>query len=192
MPTNSGSPFTRGERAQKSEVRSQKSEKEMNVASDTVVRSFEDLEVYKRSYRLALELHRISLNFPKIEQYALADQVRRASKSVCANIAEGFARQRSSSADFHRFIVLAIGSSDEMRVWLSFCLDLDYLGAEQVTRMKGEYSEIARMLHGLMNNWKQSLFLTSDFRFLISGHQLASGERVTMYLLYNGSASSFA
>ena len=79
------------------------------MATDAIVRSFEDLEVYQRSYQLALELHKLSLQFPKIEQYALADQIRRASKSVCANIAEGFARQRSSSADFHRFIILAIG-----------------------------------------------------------------------------------
>jgi four helix bundle protein len=126
----------------------------MSVTGNPVVRSFEDLEVYKRGYKLALELHKASLNFPKIEQYALADQIRRASKSVCANIAEGFARQRSSSADFHRFIVLAIGSSDEMKVWLSFCLDLGYIVAEDVKRMKGKYSEVSRMLHGLMNSWK--------------------------------------
>ena len=86
------------------------------MADDNVVRSFEDLEVYQRAYRLALELHKASLQFPKIEQFALADQIRRASKSVCANIAEGFARQRGSSADFHRFLILALGSSDEMKV----------------------------------------------------------------------------
>ena len=124
------------------------------MARDTTVRSFEDLEVYRRAYKLALELHKSSLNFPKHEQYALADQIRRASKSVCANLAEGFARQRSSSADFHRFIVLALGSSDEMKVWLSFCFDLGYVSADDVKRMKEEYSEIARMLHGLMSSWK--------------------------------------
>ncbi len=122
--------------------------------AEAVVRSFEDLEVYQRAYGLALELHKASLNFPKIEQYALADQIRRASKSVCANLAEGFARQRSSSAEFHRFVVLAIGSSDEMKVWLKFCSDLGYIAVEDVRRMRSEYSEIARMLHGLMNNWK--------------------------------------
>ena len=126
----------------------------MNVARDGIVRSFEDLEVYRRAYTIALELHKTSLNFPKIEQYALADQIRRASKSVCANIAEGFAHQRSSSADFRRFVVLAMGSSDEMKVWLSFCADLGYVAADDAKRLKQEYSELARMLHGLMNNWK--------------------------------------
>jgi four helix bundle protein len=138
----------------KSEIRSQKSEKEIEMASDSVVRSFEDLEVYQRAYRLALELHKLSLKFPRMEQFALADQIRRASKSVCANIAEGFARQRSSSADFHRFIVLAVGSSDEMKVWLSFCSDLGYVAEEDAKRLRDEYSIVARMLHGLRNKWK--------------------------------------
>ena len=124
------------------------------MADDRIVRSFEDLEVYQRAYRLALELHRVSLQFPRIEQYALADQIRRASKSICANIAEGFARQRSSSADFHRFIVMALGSSDEMKVWLRFCVDLDYLPAAEAERMRDGYGIVARMLHGLRNKWK--------------------------------------
>jgi four helix bundle protein len=124
------------------------------VADASVVRSFEDLEVYQRAYRLALELHKFSLEFPRIEQFALADQIRRASKSVCANIAEGFARQRSSSADFQRFIVMALGSSDEMKVWLSFCADLGYVTATDVKRMRDDYSIVARMLHGLRAKWK--------------------------------------
>ena len=56
----------------------------------------EDLEVFRRAYRLSLEVHRASLEFPRIEQFALGDQVRRASKSICANLAEGFGRQRLS------------------------------------------------------------------------------------------------
>ena len=124
------------------------------MAEQTVIRSFEDLEVYQRAYQLALELHKASLQFPQIEQYALADQIRRASKGVCANIAEGFARQRSSAADFHRFIVMALGSSDEMKVWLSFCSDLNYISGDDAKRMREGYSIVARMLHGLRNKWK--------------------------------------
>src|SRR5262245_58731844 len=63
--------------------------------------SFEDLEVFKRAYRLSLEIHRASLKFPALEQRTLADQVRRASKSICANLAEGFAKQRQSRAEFN-------------------------------------------------------------------------------------------
>ena len=55
------------------------------------LRGFEDLEVFRRAYRVSLEVHRRSLEFPVIEQRALASQIRRASKSICANLVEGFA-----------------------------------------------------------------------------------------------------
>src|SRR5208283_6217367 len=89
--------------------------------------SFEDLEVFRRAYRISLDVHRRSLEMPKIEQQALGDQVRRASKSICANIAEGFGRQHRSKAEFKRFLWMAIGSADEMRVWARYALDLGYL-----------------------------------------------------------------
>src|SRR5271166_2225357 len=58
----------------------------------------EDLEVFRRACRLSLEVHRARLEFPRIEQWALADQVRRASKSICANLAEGFGRAAAIKA----------------------------------------------------------------------------------------------
>ena len=112
-------------------------------------KSFEDLEVFKRAYRISLEVHRLSLDFPRSEQFVLADQVRRASKSICANIAEGFSRQRYSSADFRRFVVMAIGSADEMRLWARYCLDLGYIDEQRWQSWRDEYQEIARMLSGL-------------------------------------------
>ena len=112
-------------------------------------KSFEDLEVFKRAYRISLEVHRLSLDFPRSEQFVLADQVRRASKSICSNIAEGFGRQRYSSADFRRFVVMAIGSADEMRLWARYCLDLGYIDEPRWQSWRDEYQEIARMLNGL-------------------------------------------
>jgi four helix bundle protein len=112
-------------------------------------RRFEDLEVFRRGYRLSLEVHRASLEFPRIEQFALADQVRRASKSICANIAEGFGKQRQSRVEFHRFLTMAIGSADEMQVWTLYCRDLGYIDNDVAERWQGEYREIARMLQGL-------------------------------------------
>ena len=111
--------------------------------------SFEDLEVFKRAYRVSLAVHRASLEFPAIEQNAIADQIRRASKSVCANIAEGFAKQSLSVAEFRRFLLMAIGSSDEMRVWARYCLDLGYIDEEMWRRWRDEYQEISKMLNGL-------------------------------------------
>ena len=119
-----------------------------NQKSDWV-RGFEDLEVFRRAYRQSLEVHRASLEFPIIEQRALADQIRRASKSICANLAEGFGRQLVSKPEFRRFVMIALGSADEMQVWAMYCRDLGYIDARTADRWRGEYQEIARMLTGL-------------------------------------------
>jgi four helix bundle protein len=109
----------------------------------------EELEVFRRAYALSLEVHRASLEFPRIEQWALADQVRRASKSICANLAEGFGRQQHSRPEFRRFLIMAIGSADEMQVWALYARDLGYIGGDAAECWRGEYREIARMLSGL-------------------------------------------
>ena len=109
----------------------------------------EELEVFGRAYRVSLEVHRASLVFPRIEQFALADQVRRASKSICANLAEGFGRQQQSKPEFRRFLMMATGSADEMQVWTLYCRDLGYIASDVAERWQGEYRELARMLQGL-------------------------------------------
>ena len=113
------------------------------------MKTFEDLEVFKRAYRVSLELHKASLQFPRIERFALADQIRRASKSVPGNIAEGFGKQRGSTAEFKRYLLMAVGSSDEMQVWLKYCADLDYIDREICEAWRDEYRQIARMLQSL-------------------------------------------
>jgi four helix bundle protein len=115
------------------------------------VRSFEDLDVFKRAYRVSLEVHKVSLQLPQIEQWALGDQIRRASKSICANIAEGFGKQRQSRAEFRRFAKMAMGSADEMRVWLRYALDLNYIEEHQWQTWRDEYQQIAKMLQGLVS-----------------------------------------
>ena len=111
--------------------------------------SFEDMEVFRRAYRVSLEIHRTSLAFPRVEQRALADQIRRASKSICANLAEGYGRQKGSKAEFKRFIRMAIGSSDEMRVWLRYAFDLGYIDEPTWQGWRDEYQVITRMLQTL-------------------------------------------
>jgi four helix bundle protein len=114
----------------------------------TVLR-FEELEVFKRAYGTSLEVHRASLKFPQIEQYGLADQARRASKSICANLAEGFAKSKRSKAELRRYVQMALGSADEMRVWLRYCLDLGYISQSDWQRWRDDYEAIAKMLQGL-------------------------------------------
>ena len=111
--------------------------------------SFEDLEVFQRAYRMSLEIHQQSLQFPPIEQRVLGDQVRRASKSICANVAEGYGRQKRSKAEFKRFLQIAIGSSDEMRVWVRYAFDLGYIDEALWKRWRDEYQMISRMLQSL-------------------------------------------
>ena len=111
--------------------------------------SFEDLEVFQRAYRMSLEIHRQSLMLPQLEQRVLGDQLRRASKSICANVAEGYGRQKRSKAEFRRFLQMAIGSSDEMRVWARYALDLGYIDEAVWKRWRNEYQMISRMLHSL-------------------------------------------
>ena len=79
----------------------------------------------------------------------LGDQLRRASKSICANVAEGYGRQLRSKAEFKRFLQMAIGSSDEMRVWARYALDLGYIDEALWRRWRDEYQMISRMLQSL-------------------------------------------
>jgi four helix bundle protein len=79
----------------------------------------------------------------------LAEQVRRASKSICANLAEGFGKQRDSSAEFKRFLLMAIGSSEEMQVCIRYCKDLGYIDDHAVVAWYGGDKEVAKMFRGL-------------------------------------------
>ena len=115
--------------------------------NERAVKSVEDLEVFRRSYRLSLALHKISLEFPRIEQFALADQLRRSSKSICANLKEGFAKQ-GSAAEYRRYLMSAIGSSD--------CTDLGYVEESVGRGWIADYVEISKMLRGLHASWSRS------------------------------------
>ena len=109
-----------------------------------------DLQVFQRAYAMSLEVHRASLTLPQIEQYALADQVRRASKSICVNLAEGYAKRVYSQAEFKRFLLMSLGSSDEMQIWSRYVADLGYVDEQQARRWQVEYREISAMLNGLL------------------------------------------
>ena len=110
----------------------------------------DDLEVFRRAYELSLELHRASLGWPRVEQYGgVADQLRRASKSVCALLAEGLGRQRSSDAEFRRYVVMALGSADEVQLWCRYARDLGYVDAPTQAAWLEAAGTVARMLQGL-------------------------------------------
>jgi four helix bundle protein len=114
------------------------------------VSHFRDLKVYQKAFEISLDVHKTSLDFPKTEQYAgLADQMRRASKSICANIAEGYAKQQRSKPEFKRFLLMAIGSAHEMQVWTDYCIALEYIDKNKTLLWVDGYDEIVRMLQSL-------------------------------------------
>ncbi len=105
-----------------------------------------ELVVYQRAYAVSLVVHKATLTFPKIEQYALADQMRRSSKGICANLSEGFAKQSHSKPEFARFLSMAVGSCSEMETWVSYAFDLEYISKEQINNWLKEYAFIHGML----------------------------------------------
>ena len=116
-----------------------------------MIRSFEDLEVYQKAYKYSLEIHRRSLEFPKVEQYELASQIRRSTKSISANIAEGHGR---SASEFKRYLTIAKGSVSETRVHLSYCKDLGYLTEPEYQDLDSKYDELGKILYKLIQVWK--------------------------------------
>ena len=112
-------------------------------------KGYEKLEVYERSYKAGLAVYRMTRTYPKEEIYAMTDQMRRASVSIPLNIAEGYAK-RSSQEEFRRFLLMAIGSSNEMSVLIEYSKDLGYISEEQYVKASKEYDEIGRMLNSLI------------------------------------------
>ena len=80
--------------------------------------------------------------------------MRRASKSIPLNIGEGYGRRKSSD-DFKRFLIMSIGSCDEMKILIEFSKDLGYISKETYKEIIGEYDLIGKMLYKLHQNWKK-------------------------------------
>lgn len=107
-----------------------------------------DLEVYKKAFSVSLNLHKLSDTWPKHELFGgLADQMRRASRGICANLVEGLAKV--GAKEQQRFLNMAIGSSEEILVWLDFALGLNYMSEKDKNRLELEYLDILRMLVAL-------------------------------------------
>ena len=119
-----------------------------------MVQTVRDMEVYQRAYKTALAIHRDTLKFPKEEQFALSSQIRRASKSICANLAEGFAKNHKSPAEFKRYCLIALGSSEEMLVWIDFAKDLEYITAQEWKTYEEQYRIVCKQISAMMDKWK--------------------------------------
>jgi four helix bundle protein len=116
--------------------------------------SFEELEVWKRGCRLAVD---ICQALEACRNFGLRDQMQRAAVSVPSNIAEGY--ERDSAGDFVRFLRIAKGSAAELRTQLYIAARLGLLQAEQAAAFTSETREIAAMLQGLIRARRASLNL---------------------------------
>ena len=114
-----------------------------------MIKSFRDLKVYQKAYTVSLKIHEISLKLPDFEKHELGSQIRRASKSVAMNIAEGYARN-ASAKDTKRFFIMALGSCEEVRVQIDYLKDLKYLCEEESKELEQEYIEIGKMLVAML------------------------------------------
>ena len=117
------------------------------------IQSIKDLKVYNIAFELAMEIFKLSLNFPIEEKYSLTDQIRRSSRSVAINIREGFAKRRYENV-FTRHLNDSLGSSEETRGWLDFALSCEYISRSSHEGLDGRYDEVNAMLFSLMNSWK--------------------------------------
>ena len=109
------------------------------------IRSARDLEVYKLAFDSAMEIFEISKKFPKEEQYSLTDQMRRSSRSVCANLAEGW-RKRRYKAVFVNKLTDSEQEAGETQTWLEFALKYEYINNETFKRLDEKYEHIFAML----------------------------------------------
>jgi four helix bundle protein len=117
------------------------------------IRTYHDLEVFRESYAAALAVSKLTKKFPRLEQFELARQLRRAARSVPANIVEGWAK-RASVAEFKRYLQVAVGSCDEVRMWLDMSNDEGYISEEQCKELKDRYNRIGAMLQSLWKQWR--------------------------------------
>jgi four helix bundle protein len=111
------------------------------------VRAFRELLVWQKAHALTLALYKVTRDFPRDERYGLIAQVRRAAASVPANLAEGCGRR--TTADFGRFVQMAIGSASELEYHLVLAADLGFLPPDQYAELDGRATEVKRMLTGL-------------------------------------------
>lgn len=106
---------------------------------------FENLRAYELAYTGAMEIFELSKQFPAEEKYSLTDQIRRSSRSVCANIAEAY-RKRRYPKHFVMKLSDADGEASETIVWLSFTRDCGYLAPDVTSSLIDRYREIGKLL----------------------------------------------
>ena len=108
----------------------------------------QDLEVYRLAFDTAMEIYEISKSFPPEERYSLTDQIRRSSRSICANLAEGW-RKRKYKAVFVNKLLDAAQEAAETQTWLEFAERCGYISGEAFDGLYEKYEHIFAMLNNM-------------------------------------------
>jgi len=114
------------------------------------IKSHKELRVYQLAYEVALEIHQITKSFPVEEKYSLTDQIRRSSRSVCANLAEAYRKRR-----YPKNFILKLSDSEtesgETQVWLDLAESFNYINKETHQILYDKYEHIIAMLINMSN-----------------------------------------
>ena len=115
------------------------------------IRTHKDLQVYKLAFQAAVEIYHVSKSFPPEERYSLTDQIRRSSRSVCANTAEAF-RKRRYPKSFIIKLSDVEAEAAETQVWLDFSLEFNYIDKEKHALLYDKYDHILSQLVIMINS----------------------------------------
>ena len=119
--------------------------------NNKLVTSHKDLKVYQKAFSAAMQIFQISQKFPREEMYSLTDQIRRSSRSVCANLAEAW-RKRRYEAAFVAKLNDCEAEAAETQTWLDFAIECQYLDSETGQKLSAIYDEILSIFVKLINN----------------------------------------
>lgn len=112
------------------------------------MQNYKDLKVWEKAHQFTLMIYDVSKQFPKEELYGLTNQIRRASSSIAANIAEGCGK--NTNGDFAKFLNIALGSANESEYFTLLAKDLTYISAEKFEMLYKLINEIKAMLIALV------------------------------------------
>ena len=117
-----------------------------------MIKSYKDLTVYRRSFKIAMDIYWLTRNFPKEEVFSLTSQIVRSSRSISSNITEGWAK-RTYELVFKQHLINSLGSCSETETWLDFALECNYIDSEKHNHFTMELDQIGKMLNKLHKNW---------------------------------------
>ena len=112
---------------------------------------YQDLLAYKKGFEVAMEIFEVSKSFPKEETYSLTDQIRRSSRSVCANIAESY-RKRVYPKHFHSKLTDSDAENSETQTWLEFAYACKYINENTFNELNEKNKEVGKLINYMLLN----------------------------------------